>query len=237
MSSIHFKLDVEFVSERWYRCVRCTFEQAAYPEETALEHFFRFRISSYTYNNRLDIVLSESFTSAALAMDKGSHIEKGVEVVLDELEARSIDSYDHTQRKLKSRHIQLMAIGGTIGTALFVQIGQALTEGGPASLFIAFTIWSTFILAINNCLAEMVTWIPISSPFVRFADHFVDPALGFCAGINFFIFEASLIPFEVTAFNIVLQFWTDKIPLIAVIFFVLLCYLALNLWTVRYFGG
>ncbi|KAH7873547.1 general amino acid permease AGP2 [Lentinula edodes] len=145
-------------------------------------------------------------------------------------------SSDHTHRKLKSRHIQLMAIGGTIGTALFVQIGQALTEGGPASLFIAFTLWSTFILAINSCLSEMVTWIPITSPFVRFADHFVDPALGLCAGVNFFIFEAALIPFEVTAFNVVLQFWTDKIPLVAVICFVLLCYLALNLWTVRYFG-
>ncbi|KAJ4497910.1 general amino acid permease AGP2 [Lentinula lateritia] len=145
-------------------------------------------------------------------------------------------SSDHTHRKLKSRHIQLMAIGGTIGTALFVQIGQALAEGGPASLFMAFTLWSTFILAINNCLSEMVTWIPITSPFVRFADHFVDPALGLCAGVNFFIFEAALIPFEVTAFNVVLQFWTDKIPLVAVICFLLLCYLALNLWTVRYFG-
>ncbi|KAJ3995630.1 general amino acid permease AGP2 [Lentinula boryana] len=155
--------------------------------------------------------------------------------VISDSESNS-GSYDHTHRNLKSRHIQLMAIGGTIGTALFVQIGQALTEGGPASLFIAFTLWSTFILAINNCLSEMVTWIPISSPFVRFADRFVDPALGLCAGINFFIFEAALIPFEVTAFNVVLQFWTDKIPLIAVIFFVLMCYLALNLWTVRYFG-
>jgi amino acid transporter len=52
---------------------------------------------------------------------------------------------------------------------------------------------------------------------VRFADRFVDPALGFCAGINFFVFEAMLIPFEVVAFNLVLQFWTDKIPVAAVI--------------------
>jgi len=48
--------------------------------------------------------------------------------------------------------------------------------------------------------------------------------LGFCAGFNFFIFEASLVPFEVTAFNVVLRFWTDKIPLPAVICFVLLSY-------------
>ena len=48
---------------------------------------------------------------------------------------------DLTHRKLKARHIQLIGIGGTIGTALFVQIGRSLINGGPGSLFIAFTIW------------------------------------------------------------------------------------------------
>jgi amino acid transporter len=48
---------------------------------------------------------------------------------------------DQTHRKLKSRHIQLIGIGGTIGTALYVQIGRGLMNGGPGSLFIAFTLW------------------------------------------------------------------------------------------------
>jgi len=50
-------------------------------------------------------------------------------------------AYDHTYRKLKPRHIQLIGIGGTIGTALYVQIGRGLLNGGPGSLFLAFTIW------------------------------------------------------------------------------------------------
>jgi len=49
--------------------------------------------------------------------------------------------YDSTHRKLKPRHIQLIGIGGTIGTALYVQIGHGLINGGPGSLFLAFTIW------------------------------------------------------------------------------------------------
>lgn len=53
----------------------------------------------------------------------------------------SLKQYDETHRKLKPRHIQLIGIGGTIGTALYVQIGQGLLRGGPASLFLAFTIW------------------------------------------------------------------------------------------------
>ncbi|PPQ63265.1 hypothetical protein CVT24_006790 [Panaeolus cyanescens] len=151
-------------------------------------------------------------------------------------EVMSATSFGSTTRTLKHRHVQLIGIGGTIGTALFVQIGSGLTKGGPASLFLAFSIWSTFILAINNCLSEMVTWIPVSSPFIRFADRFVDPALGFCAGVNFFIFETALIPFEIIAFNVVLQFWTDKIPVVAVIVFMLVAYSLLNVFAVKYYG-
>ena len=49
--------------------------------------------------------------------------------------------YDPTHRKLKPRHIQLIGIGGTIGTALYVQIGHGLLSGDYVSLFMAFTIW------------------------------------------------------------------------------------------------
>lgn len=50
-------------------------------------------------------------------------------------------TYDHTRRKLKPRHLQLIGIGGTIGTALYVQIGNNLRTSGPASLFLGFSIW------------------------------------------------------------------------------------------------
>ena len=89
---------------------------------------------------------------------------------------------DTTHRGLKARHIQLIGIGGTIGTALYVQIGRGLLQGGPASLFMAFTIWCFFILAVTVSMAEMVTYLPISSPFIRFAGRYVDEAFGFAAG-------------------------------------------------------
>lgn len=53
----------------------------------------------------------------------------------------SKDVKDQTHRRLRPRHIQLIGIGGTIGTALFVSIGRGLMRGGPANLFLAFTIW------------------------------------------------------------------------------------------------
>ncbi|KAL1792034.1 hypothetical protein ACET3X_009785 [Alternaria dauci] len=143
---------------------------------------------------------------------------------------------DQTHRKLKSRHIQLIGIGGTIGTALYVQIGRGLMNGGPASLFLAFSLWCTVILAVTLSIAEMVTYLPISSPFIRFAGRFVDDAFGFAAGWNFFVFEAALVPFEIVACNVIIGFWSDAVPTGAIIAIVLVLYAAINMMAVKWYG-
>ncbi|RAH41498.1 putative general amino acid permease (Agp2) [Aspergillus brunneoviolaceus CBS 621.78] len=143
---------------------------------------------------------------------------------------------DHTHRKLKPRHIQLIGIGGTIGTALYVQIGKGLMHGGPGSLFLAFLIWSLVILCITVCLAEMVTYLPISSPFIRFAGRYVDEAFGVAAGYNFFIFEAVMVPFEVTACNMIINYWSDVVPVAGIVIIVLALYVLLNLFAVEWYG-
>lgn len=61
-----------------------------------------------------------------------------------------------------NRIIPDIGLAGTIGTALFVQIGSSLTKGGPGSLFVAFTLWSTFVLAVNNCLCMKPELISMS---------------------------------------------------------------------------
>ncbi|KAK7186602.1 hypothetical protein DPSP01_001982 [Paraphaeosphaeria sporulosa] len=143
---------------------------------------------------------------------------------------------DSTHRKLKPRHIQLIGIGGTIGTALYVQIGRGLMNGGPGSLFLAFSIWCTFILAVTLCMAEMVSYLPISSPFIRFAGRYVDEAFGFAAGWNFFIFEAALVPFEIVACNLIIHFWSDIVPTGAIIAIILFLYGLINLMAVKWYG-
>lgn len=92
---------------------------------------------------------------------------------------------DNLQRHLGNRQIQLIAIGGSIGTALFVSIGTGLHHGGPGSLFIAFTVQCMFLAMVNNCLAEMTTAFPVSGGFIRLAGKWVDDALGFMVGWNF----------------------------------------------------
>ncbi|KAK2733869.1 amino acid permease [Colletotrichum kahawae] len=91
----------------------------------------------------------------------------------------SSQNVDQLQRHLTNRHIQLIAIGGSIGTALFVSIGTGLQRGGPASLLIGYTLHSVMVGLVNNCMAEMCVYMPITGSFIRYAGKWVDEALGF----------------------------------------------------------
>lgn len=131
---------------------------------------------------------------------------------------------DHLQRQLGNRQIQLIAVGGSIGTALFVSIGDALHKGGPGSLLLAFALQSVIVACVNNCVAEMTVLFPVSGGFIRMAGKWVDDALGFMAGYNFFLYQALLVPFEITALNLVLGFWSDNVPVVAVCAGTIVCY-------------
>lgn len=146
------------------------------------------------------------------------------------------ENADSLQRRLNNRQIQLIAIGGSIGTALFVSIGGGLARGGPLSLFLAYTVYSCMLGLVNNCMAEMATLHPVSGGFVRMAGKWVDDAFGFMAGWNFFFYEALLIPFEITALNLVLSFWRDDIPTAAVCAACIVLYALINMLAVRGYG-
>ena len=121
------------------------------------------------------------------------------------------------QRHLKPRQVQFFAIGGSIGTALFITIGYGLLHGGAGSLLIAFILQSIILSLVNNALAEMTIFMPVSAAFIQHADVWVDKAWAFMIGWNFFLFEAILVPFEITALDLILTYWRDDIPSAAVI--------------------
>ncbi|KAJ5703138.1 hypothetical protein N7488_010686 [Penicillium malachiteum] len=158
----------------------------------------------------------------------------------DVQEGLMADNADNLQRHLANRQIQLIAIGGSIGTALFVSIGTGLYHGGPGSLFIAFTVQCIFLAMVNNCLAEMTTAFPVSGGFIRLAGKWVDDALGFMVGWNFFFYEALLIPFEISAFTLVVSFWSEKVsepgPVAGICAGIVMCYAFLNILAVKAYG-
>lgn len=89
-------------------------------------------------------------------------------------------THDHTHRTLKSRHLQLIGIGGTIGTALYVQIGSGLRESGPGSLFLGFGIWYVLDLDLNTPSASIQSdsWVvPTSSMAIMKKNECIDNRL------------------------------------------------------------
>ena len=144
-----------------------------------------------------------------LAKEPPSHLD------IQESYVDTLDS-EGLRRRLNNRQVQLLAIGGSIGTALFVSIGSGLAAGGPGSLLITYASYSLVLACVNKCMAEMTVLQPVSGGFIRLAGKWVDDALGFMVGWNFFFYEAPLVPFEITALNIVLSYWRDDIPVAAV---------------------
>lgn len=85
-------------------------------------------------------------------------------------------------RRLKGRHLQMIAIGGSIGTGLFVASGKALSEGGPASLLIGFSLIGVMIYCTVQALGEMAVLFPVAGSFSAYSTRFIDPAWGFAMG-------------------------------------------------------
>ncbi|KAK5131909.1 hypothetical protein LTR08_000497 [Meristemomyces frigidus] len=143
----------------------------------------------------------------------------------------------HLERGLKSRHIQFLALGGAIGTGLFVGSGGILSLVGPAPLFMGYLSMMFVVWVVMNDLAEMVTYLPmrgISLPY--FVGRFVDPSLAFADGWNYWYAYAILVAAEVTAGAIVLQYWTQAVPVGVWIAVILIVILLLNIVAVEFFG-
>lgn len=85
-------------------------------------------------------------------------------------------------RKLKNRHLQMIAIGGSIGTGLFVGSGKALANGGPASLLICFSLIGAMLYSTVHALGELAVLFPIAGSFSAYSTRFLDPAWGFAMG-------------------------------------------------------
>ncbi len=85
-------------------------------------------------------------------------------------------------RSLKGRHLQMIAIGGSIGTGLFVGSGGALAIGGPASLVIAFVLIGIMLYCTVHALGEMAVLFPVAGSFSAYSTRFLDPAWGFAMG-------------------------------------------------------
>lgn len=140
------------------------------------------------------------------------------------------------KRNLKQRHISMIAIGGTIGTGLFLGSGEALSNGGPVGLILGYAIMGVVVYSMMVALGEMVTMFPVSGAFTHYATRFVDPALGFAVGFNYWYSFGITLPTEITAAAIVVQYWTSSVNVAVWITIFLITICAINFFGVRWYG-
>ncbi|KAF3763669.1 hypothetical protein M406DRAFT_352427 [Cryphonectria parasitica EP155] len=159
------------------------------------------------------------------------------EVTVTTATANVIGAQDQLQRGLKSRHIQFLALGGAIGTGLFIGSGAILSMGGPLALFLGYVCMMAIVWNMMNLLAEIVVYLPLKGATIPyFVERFVDPSLAFATGWNYWYAYAVLLAAEVSAGSIILDYWKTAVPTAVWIAIILLVNLALNIFAVRVFG-
>ncbi|GEM53080.1 amino acid permease [Empedobacter brevis] len=139
------------------------------------------------------------------------------------------------KRGLTNRHIQLIALGGAIGTGLFLGIGPAAVLAGP-SVILGYAIAGIIAFFIMRQLGEMVVNEPVSGSFSHFAYKYWGSFAGFASGWNYWILYILVSMSELTAIGIYVQFWWPEIPLWVSSLFFFLMINALNLASVKVYG-
>ncbi|KAF5339876.1 hypothetical protein D9611_009040 [Ephemerocybe angulata] len=120
------------------------------------------------------------------------------------------------QQKMKPRHLTMIAVGGSIGTGLFVGSGSALNSGGPAGVLIAWILIGIMLINVTQALGEMSILYPVSGGFYTLAIRFLDPSFAFAMGWNYVLQWVVVLPLEITVAGTTVQYWgTDVLPLAA----------------------
>lgn len=138
------------------------------------------------------------------------------------------------KRGLKNRHIQLIALGGAVGTGLFLGIAQTINMAGP-SVLLGYAIGGFIAFLIMRQLGEMIVEEPVAGSFSHFAYKYWGPFAGFLSGWNYWAMFILVGMAELTAAGIYVQYWWD-IPtwISAAIFFIAINFI--NLTNVRLYG-
>lgn len=113
----------------------------------------------------------------------------------------------HLQRGLKARHLTMISLGGAIGTGLFLGSGATIHDAGPGGALVAYIITGIMVYFIMTSLGELASYMPVSGSFSTYATRFIDPALGFALGWNYWYSWAITLAAELSAAALVMKFW------------------------------
>jgi amino acid transporter len=141
------------------------------------------------------------------------HSEKSVPHSSSDVEKQSEPPKEELQRKLTSRHLQFVAIGGTVGTGVFIASGTSIATAGPAGALLAYIFVGSLVYSVMLSLAEMATYLPVAGAFTQYAARFVDPSLGFAMGWIYWFSWSITYALELTAAGLIVQWWDDSLSI------------------------
>ncbi|WP_395399488.1 amino acid permease [Arthrobacter sp. UC242_113] len=124
----------------------------------------------------------------------------------------SNETANELKRGLSSRHLQMIAIGGAIGTGLFVASGGTISQAGPGGALVAYALVGLMVFLLMQSLGEMSAKIPVAGSFQSFATRFVSPSFGFAIGWNYWFNWAITVAAELVAAGIIMDFWFPGVP-------------------------
>lgn len=194
-------------------------------------------------NEKDDAIRMEKISKNQSASSNGTIREDLImDVDLEKSPSVDGDSEPHKLKQgLQSRHVQLIALGGAIGTGLLVGTSSTLHTCGPAGLFISYIIISAVIYPIMCALGEMVCFLPgdgsdSAGSTANLVTRYVDPSLGFATGWNYFYCYVILVAAECTAASGVVEYWTTAVPKGVWITIFLCVVVILNFSAVKVYG-
>ncbi|MCQ2556619.1 MAG: amino acid permease [Ligilactobacillus sp.] len=150
--------------------------------------------------------------------------------------ASTTENKRHLERKMEARHIQMISLGGVIGTGLFLSSGYTIHQAGPVGTILAYGFGAILVYAVMLCLGELSVAMPYTGSFHVYAKDLINPSAGFVVAILYWLTWTIALGSEFTAAGIIMQNWFPKISvwIFSLIFIVLI--LLSNIFTVRIFA-
>lgn len=143
---------------------------------------------------------------------------------------------EHLERKMEARHIQMISLGGVIGTGLFLSSGYTINQAGPVGTIIAYAVGAVLVYAVMLCLGELSVAMPYTGSFHVYARELIGPATGFTVALLYWLTWTIALGSEFTAAGIIMKEWFPHVPTwywsLALIILILLS----NIFTVRIFA-
>lgn len=142
----------------------------------------------------------------------------------------------HLHRVLKARHLSMIAIGGAIGTGLFVASGSAIAQVGPGGAVLTYLTIGIMVYYLMTSLGELAAFMPVAGSFSTYASRYVDKGFGFALGWNFWFSWAVVVAVDLVASQLVMAYWFPDVPGILWSGIFMLVMLGLNAFSAKGFG-